>query len=230
MRRHPICALAALLLSLAAPVLASPEETTRRLNCEHVDPRDPAIEAVLLRQLGGDVVRRAGPHVLLVRAGGREIRLEDKPPHDEPFAGVHRWFCDRRGGFVLLRTEDDSVSTGTLVNESTGAVTPGGEVVVFSEDWRAYFAAEQPDGLDGQQWKIYGVKGDLSWSGLSLMPERGHPDRNVAYLEDPRWTSTGEFTAQASCIGAIDTRWPVTLRKIGGQWSWTPRAACPARP
>jgi len=227
---RPTCALAALLLVVAArPALASPEETTRRLECAHVDPRDPAIETVLLRQLGGDVVRRAGPHVLLVRAGGKELRLEDKPPHDEPFAGVHRWFCDRRGGFVLLRTEDGSVSTGTLVNEATGAVTPGGEAVVFSGDGRAYFAQEQPDGLDGMQWKIHFVDGRLSWSGLSFMAERGHPDRNVAYLEDPRWTSTGEFVAQASCIGAIDTRWPVTLRKIDGHWEWMPRATCPAR-
>ena len=220
--------LAALPLLLSATTFASPAETTRRLNCEHVDPTEPAVEATLIRQFGGGLVKRASPHVLLIQAGGHEVRLEDKPPHDEPFAGIHRWFCDRRGGFILLRTDEGSVATGTLVNEATGAVTPGGQDVVFSEDWRAYFAEEQPDGLDGTQWKIYGVKGELSWAGDNLIPDRQHPDRNVAYLDEPRWKSTGEFVAQATCVTANEKKWPVTLKKVGGKWDWSPRADCPA--
>lgn len=216
------------LLLLATTAFASPEETTRRLNCEHVDPREPAVEATLIRQLGGGVVRRTGPHVLLIQAGGREVRIEDKPPHDEPFAGVHHWFCDRRGGFVLLRTTDETAFTGTLVNEATGAVTPAGEDVVFSEDWRAYFAEVQPDGLDGLEWKIYGVKGDLSWTGYNLMLDPKHPDRSVATLDEPRWKSTGEFVAQATCVTADEKKWAVTLRKTRGKWDWSPHADCPA--
>lgn len=219
--------LAALPLLLSATAFASSEETTRRLNCEHVDPTEPVVEATLIRELGGGLVKRASPHVLLIQSGGHEVRLEDKPPHDEPFAGLHHWFCDRRGGFILLRTADERSFAGTLVNEATGAVTPAGVDVIFSEDWRAYFAEVQPDGLDGLEWTIHGVKGELSWAGYNAMPDPKHPDRNVATLDEPRWKSTGEFVAQATCITANEKTWPVTLKKIGGKWDWSPRADCP---
>ena len=199
------------------------------LSLQCADPREPRDEAALIRKLADGKVVRKSRHVLQVQAGGRTISFTDKPPHDEPFSGTHRWFCDRRDGFILLRTDDDSRSTGTLVNEATGDVTPGGEEVVFSADRRAYFATVQPDGLDGEEWKIYSVKGDLSWAGFSYIPESHDHDMMLATLENPQWQPKGEFTAQATCITARDHIWPVTLKKISNTWDWYPKPGnqCP---
>ncbi len=214
---------AALLAASSAASAVFAQSPTLILQCQ--DPREPRDEAALIAKLADGKVVRQSRHVLQVQAGGKTINLVDKPPHDEPFSGTHRWFCDRRDGFILLRTDDDSRYTGTLVNEATGDVSPGGEDVTFSADRRAYFATVQPDGLDGEEWKIYAVTGKLSWSGFSYIPEAHDRDRIVAQLANPRWQPNGEFTAEATCVFGRHRTWPVTLKKISNTWDWYPKAS-----
>ena len=131
----------AFLVLLATQACAEP----LRLGCQHAN--EATAESARLRSLPGELVRRSSKHQLTVNTREGMKRFIDQPPHDEPLAGVHYFFCDRKEGLVLLTKVDQSVFTGVLVNETTGKVTPAGKTVLLSEDRRAYFATEQPNGL-----------------------------------------------------------------------------------
>ena len=211
---------------LALSTLAAAQDN-KPLTLSCPDPRDKGQEAKLIRKLASDIVKRTSRHQLDIQVAGTVKKLVDKPPHDEPLAGLHYYFCDRKEGFILLYKEDESDFGGTLINEQTGTLTPGGQTVMFSPDRRAYFATVQPDGLDGEEWSIYAVDGKQSWSGYSFIPNPKKPDYAYAYLDKPAWTATGEFTASASCATKQETTWPVKLVKKDGKWDWAPKKTCP---
>jgi len=195
------------------------------LSCGYAD-NEPRVEAKRIAGRAQGVVRRESKHVLSVRTAAGVLRFKDEPPYDEPLAGKHHYFCDRRDGFILLQVADESDFTGVLIDEATGKKTEAGTEVLFSNDRRAYFATIQPDGLDGMVWKIYAVDGKPSWSGYSFIEKRkGEFD---ATLETPAWTDTGEFTAMAQCLADEKVRWKVKLTKVGSQWQWLPNRKCPA--
>jgi len=216
-RTQAICS-----LLLAVCGIASAQDRPLTLGCD--DPREREQEAQAIRKLAGDVVKRRSAHALDISVAGKVKKFIDRPPHDEPFSGVHYYFCDRKAGFILLFKTDESVFSGTLINEHTGAITPGGEQVILSPDRRAYFVSEQPDGLDGEQWKIYFVDGKLSWSGFSFISNHDHAH---AYLEKPMWGLNGEFMAEAMCTQKPEKRWTVKLVNKDGRWEWSPKKKCP---
>lgn len=180
-----------------------------------------------ISKLAPDIVSRVNEHQLKIVTKSGTVLLVDKPPYNEPLSGVRYQFCDRRAGFLLVLMRDETQFTGQLINEETGAVTDAGEYVLMSSDRRAYFATEQPDGLDGQEWSIHAVGGKRSWSGYSFFSQRGNPNRPYAYLENPAWLPSGEFTATASCASNIEIKWTVKLVKNRGEWSWQPQRKCP---
>ncbi len=215
---------AMLLLAVAAPSFA--QQAGLVLDCNN--PDTPAKESALIGKLADGKVTRKSLHLLLVQAGGRTIRLADEPPYDEELAGTHYRFCDRKDGFILVLKEQDVDFTGTLINEATGAVTDGGQQVILSADRRAYFATTQPDGLDGEEWRIHFANGNVSWSGYSFIPDEVHAGYASAYLSKPQWQPKGTFTALAMCAEALDRQWLVTLTKLAdGSWDWRPKGKCP---
>ena len=215
-----------LLLVAATPAFAQKAGLT--LACIDVNPDTPAKEASLIAKLADGKVVRKSQHLLLVQGGGRTIRLADAPPYDEALAGTRYRFCDRRDGFILLRKEQDVDFTGTLIDETSGAVVDAGQQVILSADRRAYFATVQPDGLDGEEWSIHFANGNVSWSGYSFIDDEVHPGYASAYLSKPQWLPKGAFTALAECAEATDRTWRVTLTKAAdGTWDWRPKGKCP---
>jgi hypothetical protein len=213
-----------LFLFLVFSIPARADASSLELGCD--DPRSKGVEAKLIRNLANRVVLRKSLHELQVEVAGKTLRFKDEPPHDEPFAGVHYHFCDRKEDFILLFKEDGFQFTGSLINEKTGQITPGGERVTFSHDRRAYMTSEQPDGLDGEVWKILAIDGRLSWEGFSFIPNEKDSSHMDATLDKQQWTVSGEFTAVARCITNPDQSWNVTLKKIGGKWDWHPKKKC----
>lgn len=207
-------------LALASTMLqAAPLELT----CASAD-KDK--EQTQIRKLAPGLVARKGAHLLKVTTKAGVQSFKDQPPYDEALAGVHHYFCDRKEGFILLSVQDSDLFTGKLINEQTGAVTEGGESVLFSEDRRAYLTSEQPDGLDGNLWKVYAVNGKLSWSGYSYIPDK-NPDYSYAQLDTPTWMPNGELVANATCSLDLNRKWKVKLVKNNDQWDWAPRKKCP---
>lgn len=209
------------LLLLAVSALASAQTVLR---CRA--PYDAAKEAAEIRRLAPESVQRTAPHVLRVTTAARALVLKDVPPYDEPLSGQHYYFCSRGAGYLHFRFEDDSLFTGVLVNEQSGVLMPAGQEVIFSPDLRAYFATEQPEGLDGEVWKIRAADGRPSWSGYSFITRQDRPDTIYATLDQPAWTPSGELTARATCIDGNWTRWQVKLLKIAGDWQWRPLRRC----
>ena len=213
-----------LVFLIMASMSAQAENNTMKLEC--ADPRNKGVEANLIRSLASGVAIRKSSHQLQIKTDIRVMSFLDEPPYDEPIGGKHYYFCDRKSGFILLTTLDSTDFTGTLINEKTGAVSPGGETIIFSIDNRAYFLSEHSSGMDGDKWKIYSMSGKLSWEGYNFIPREDNQSFMYAYLNDPTWSPSGEFTATAQCTKLLDKTWRVTLKKIKGAWDWSPKRKC----
>lgn len=216
--------LAAILACIAAPAQAAP----LTLECRD-SLADGAGEQRQIKALGQGVVSRPSADVLRVTVLGTALTFRDEAPDDDEMRFVRYRFCDRKDGFILIGHSSFDVATGKLINEATGKVTPAGYRVVLSPDRRAYFAAEQPDGLDGNVWLIHALDGRQSWSGFNYIPHAQDTGRMTAYLADAAWEPDGRFSAQAQCVFQRTTEWKVTLTNHGGKWDWRPKRACPSR-
>jgi hypothetical protein len=203
------------------------DEKALELSCK--DPRHDGREASLIAAQAKDIVVRQSLHQLVINTLNKTLTFVDKGPHDEPMSGTHYYFCNRKEGFILLSKEDEVISTGTLINEATGQIIPGGERVLISQDRRAYLVAIQPDGMDGQEWEIYFISGKLSWRGYNFIRREGPELYAEAYLSAPTWQSNGQLTAIAQCTSNLDKTWKVTLKKIDGDWDWYPKRKCDSK-
>lgn len=210
-----------LFAALACASLACEAKPTS-LTCPEIND-----DLTIIKKLAPDAVIRLSNHKLRVTTKNGTTTFTDSPPYDEPLSGVHYHLCDHQNGFILVGMEDETRSTGKLINEQTGAVTNAGFHVLISNDGRAYFSAVQPDGLDGEEWNIYTISGQLSWNGYSFIPQKNDPHRFYATLDHPSWLDSGEFTATASCASNYSIKWTVKLIKINEEWSWHPLKKCP---
>lgn len=202
---------------------AQAQDAGPALSCDKSVAGKPGAEAAALRAQGGDVVQRLSRHVLQVRAGGRVHRFKDKPPYDQPLEGTAFRFCERKDGFVLVYEEDRGTFSGVLVSEATGKATRGGLNVIFSADRQAYFATSRTDGQDGDTWTIRFIDGRVSWEATAVLVQG---ERVLGDLEAPRWLASGEFAATARCRGTAERHADLVLRRVGGQWAWSPKSAC----
>ena len=186
---------------------------------------DDSKEAKLIARQAAGVVSRPEPGKLTVRLTGKTLTFDDDPVQ-ETWSRQYR-FCERKEGWILLEHDEGMVFSGVLVNEATGVTLPAGQEVLFSVDRRAYFAALQPDGLDGMEWEIHFADGRRSWKGYNFIEK---DQRIYAPLEQPRWLLSGQFVATAHCLWKQDETWQVTLTKKDGSWDWQPVKRCPESP
>jgi hypothetical protein len=161
--------------------------------------------------------RRIDEHTLEVKFAGGSKSFKDEAPFDYELDGVEYEYCDYNPAvkFHLIRKRDQDLFTGFLMNESSGKILDAGQVVIFSPDGKKYFASRQANGMDGTQWFIFTVAGQLEWQGDSMADT----------LVDPGWNSEGKFQAKYRC--SDDDYKIVVLTRSGKQWSWVPEAKCP---
>lgn len=161
--------------------------------------------------------RRMDEHTLEVKFSGGSKTFKDEGPFDYDLDGVEYNYCDYNAAvkFHLIRKRDQDLFTGILLNESNGKILDAGQLVIFSPDHKKYFASRQPNGMDGSQWFIFTVAGQLEWRGDSMADT----------LIEPNWSPAGKFQAKYRC-GDEDYK-PVVLTKAGKEWSWVPEPKCP---
>jgi hypothetical protein len=148
---------------------------------------------------------------------------------DGGMEGIRYEYCGSVLGHHLISKQDNGLSTGLLLNTASGKVLPAGHTVIFAPDATRYFAIQQPDGLDGEEWLIYSRAGNQLWqglSGISAKPREGHWEYFVATLEQPRWSSAGELEATLRCAVNTEKTATVTLRASGGAYQWVPAIEC----
>jgi len=202
------------------------DAATLSLDCPlSMDERE---EQTRIRKRATAIAERTSKHMLQVTVNGNVLRFIDKPPYDEPEGSRYR-FCDRKDGHILILAHVDDVITGKLIHEASGAMTPGGESVIFSADKRSYFTSEQPNGLDGNVWNLYRTDGSRIWTGFSFIARKTDPDAISAFLAKPKWDANGMLVAQASCLARPDTTWKVKLMNTAGNWNWSPKRTCPKK-
>jgi len=161
--------------------------------------------------------RRIDEHTLEVKYAGGSRSFKDEPPFDYELDGVEYDYCDYNATvkFHLIRKRDQDVFTGVLMSQTTGKILDAGQLVIFSPDGKKYFASRQPNGMDGTEWFIFTVAGQLEWQGNSMADT----------LVEPVWNSEGKFQARYRC--SDEDYKTVVLTKSGKEWSWVPETKCP---
>lgn len=166
--------------------------------------------------------KRVGKHELDVAWTSGTHKFADEPPYDEPFDGVWWAYCgyDSTVGLHLLMKQDKSLFTGALLDDRSGNVLPGGEVVLFSPDRKSYLAYEQPDGQDGETIRLYGRTGNLIWEGYNgiLTPDR---KTVVAEFRNMRWDAQNRLQADAH-VGRTKIVTVTLTEREGGKREWLP--------
>lgn len=198
----------------------APPNPTGREESVPIEQRSPQENANLHRSPHG--AKRITRRQVEVRwtAGTRIFR--DKPPFDQPLDGVKWTYCgyDPAVQLHLLGKKDIDVFTGTLLDDKTGALLPGGEVVEFSPGQTRYLAYEQPDGQDGETIKLYNRDGTLLWKGFNglLSPDRKYV---VAAFQSIHWGDHEQLVAEVESSGIHRKSFILTLGG-GGKWTWLP--------
>jgi hypothetical protein len=187
---------------------------------DFVRPRSAAEVAKLKQAPHG--AKRLGTHAIEVGwAGGKRI-LKDKPPYDEPLDGVRWTYCGYYADLKLhmLLKEDEGLFTGALVDETTGALLPGGQKVLFSKNAQYYLAYEQPDGQDGETIKLYRRNGTLTWKGYNGFLSSDGKDV-LASFEDMHWDDEDRLQAIARTEDG-KTQLVTLTQGRASKWDWLP--------
>ena len=187
---------------------------------DFVRPRS-AEEAARLKQAPHGA-KRLGAHVIEVGWARGKLILKDKPPYDEPLDGVRWTYCGYNADLKLhmLLKEDEALFTGSLVDELTGALLPGGQKVLFSKNAQYYLAYEQPDGQDGETIKLYRRNGTLMWEGYNGFLSSDGKDV-VANFESMHWDDQNRPQAIARLNGG-KTQTVTLTQGSAGKWQWLP--------
>jgi len=204
-----------------AVVLAAQQPSGRAAQCR----RD---EAVALRASHG-AARRTGKDRLLVKwARGTRVFV-DSGYHEGDMDGVRYEYCAPVLRYHLIAKADEGLFTGVLVDTSTGRILPGGTRVEFAPDTSRYFAVQQPDGLDGEEWLLYSGAGVRLWKGVSGIEAKSHQGDwtyFIAVLDQPRLNEHGVLSARLRCAADTTQSTTVTLQRSGTRFAWLPAMAC----
>jgi hypothetical protein len=192
------------------------------LSCEN-----QKVESIALKQAPKGA-RRVSEHVLEVTSQKGPQRFVDKPPYDE--LGGARWrYCgyDALAKVHLIEVNDESAYSGDLLWEETGKLLRAGHTVLFSPNRQAFLSIEQEDGMDGERWTVYDIRGKPIWKGYAgTVAKVDGVDSVVSTFAHPQWTQKGELTARFACTSS-KTNGVVTLaRSPSGSWSWRGHAKC----
>ena len=131
------------LLFLLSPVARSDTDAFR---CPSFDG-DYGKEAELFRHAPHGATRIGKRQLDVAWEHGKRV-FTDEPPYDEPLGGVRWAYCcyDPKLRLHLVFKSDNSLFTGTLLDDRTGSLLPGGQKVLFSPDQRYYLTFEMEDG------------------------------------------------------------------------------------
>jgi Uncharacterized protein conserved in bacteria len=173
--------------------------------------------------------RRVSKDRLAIRwARGTRV-FRDTGVVEGEIGGTAYEYCGPVLGYHLIRKAEEGLITGVLLDTATGTLLPAGQVVMFAPDGGRYFATQQPDGLDGEEWFVYSRAGTRLWkgqSGISARSSHGGYDYFVATLEAPHWTNAGKLGATLRCASDSTRTAAVTLRATAGRLSWAGSALC----
>lgn len=197
-------------------------ESQPALSCETAK-----LERAVLGQ-APEGARRVENHVLEVTTAKGPKRFVDKPPYDE--MGGLRWrYCgyNAQAKAHLIERMDESFYSGDLLFDGTGRLVHAGHTVVFSPDEKAFLAIEQEDGVDGENWTLYGADGKARWKGYAgTVAKVDGIDSVVSTFDHPQWNKQGELTARFVCTSS-KVHGVVTLtRSPSGELSWHGHAKC----
>jgi hypothetical protein len=209
---------------VAVAASLSVQSSGLRLDCN-------ADEAVALRRAPLGAARVSKQRLTVRWRGGTRV-FRDSGVVDGYLDGVSYQYCgyDPASGFHLIHKHANAIFGGVLLNHTNGRLLPAGQHVLFAPDTVRYFATVQPDGLDGEEWYVYSIRGVQVWKGLSGITAK-HPslkyDYFIATLEAPHWSARGELQATLTCTSGAHSVTTVTLRGKRGIYAWEPLVACP---
>jgi len=181
------------------------------------------------------VTRTDSIHLVLhLDKGDRVFRDTLGVPGDPPTAQYVYCGYEPHTAMHFIEREGETLDGGFLVNQHTGATLRAGKSVLFSPARDQYLAVVQPDGLDGEEWRLYRIDGTELWKGFSFLPvfrkDLGY-ETSYAELSHPRWIN-GDVVVTATCllasqpasqkVGTVD----LTLRNGVAKYEWAPPNAC----
>lgn len=173
--------------------------------------------------------KRLNEHELEVRWSAGRRAFKDKPPY-EPLDGVSWAYCGYSPVLRvhLIRKADNDLLTGVLLNDSTGALLPGGEAVLFSPDHHLYLAYEQPNGQDGETLKLYERNGVMLWKGYDFIasPDGKSVVVDAENMRNMRWDNQNRPQATLYLQGGR-TMTVTLMRDSDGKLDWLPRVTLP---
>jgi hypothetical protein len=176
-------------------------------------------------------VRRISEHRLRIEWSKGKKLFVNSGVEQGALEGIRYEYCGFLLGHHLISKQDNGLSTGVLLDTASGKVLPAGHTVIFAPDATRYFAIQQPDGLDGEEWLIYSRAGIQLWmgqSGITAKSREGNWEYFVATFEQPHWSDAGELEATLRCAVKPEQTATVTLRASGGSYQWVPAVECPS--
>lgn len=186
------------------------------------------VESAALKQAPRGA-RRVSEHVLEVTSQQGPRRFVDKPPYDE-MGGVRWRYCgyDALANVHLIELNDESGYSGDLLWDESGKLVRAGHTVLFSPNRQAFLAIEQEDGVDGENWTVYGITGKPIWKGYAgMIAKVDGVDSVVSTFTDPHWTVHGELTAHFVCASSKANGVVTLARSPSGDWRWRGNGKCP---
>jgi hypothetical protein len=203
-------------------VLFAPQQPSgRAAQCGHH-------EAAALRAAHGAAQRASKDRLLVKWAHGTHVFV-DSGYHEGDMDGVRYEYCAPVLGYQLIAKADEGLFTGVLVDTATGRILPGGTRVEFAPDTSRYFAVQQPDGLDGEEWLLYSRAGGRLWKGVSGIEAKSHQGDwtyFIAVLDQPHFNPHGVLRARLRCSADTTRSTTVTLQRSGVRFAWLPTMAC----
>jgi hypothetical protein len=221
--KHTSRGLATVVLLTAALAAFSSQSASNALSCGRS-------EAAALHDAPKGVERVSKSRLLVPWSKGLRP-FADSGTVEGEMSGVAYQYCGFTYGYHLVKKNEEELFTGVLVDTLTGRVLPAGHTVIFAPDTTRYFAAQQPGGLDGEEWLLYTRGGARIWKGLSGVEAKsptGSWTYFIATLEQPRWSTAGDLQATLRCADDTTKSAVVTLRFSRGRYRWMPAVACPS--
>jgi hypothetical protein len=170
-------------------------------------------------------VKRLSKHRLQVSWTGGSRTFTDKAPYYE-LGSIWWTYCGYSPTLKLhlLAKADAFVFRGILLDDESGALLPGGQIVSFSPDKQYYAAYEQPDGQDGETLKVYTRSGTMLWTGYNGILTSDGKDF-VADFANFHWNAQSRPQANVRLADGREFKMTLEKRRVG-KWEWTPRLVC----
>lgn len=217
------CLIRRLIFATTLPFLLGPvarSADTAAFRCPSFDG-DYEKEVELFQQAPHHATRIGKRQIEVAWEGGKRV-FTDEPPYDEPLGGVRWVYCgyDPKLRLHLVWKSDNSLFTGTLLDDRTGSLLPGGQKVLFSRDQSDYLTFEMEDGDVTELLKLYRRSGELLWSGHNgLTSDDGSL---LATFRNLRWNVPDGVQALAVPYDGAKS-FVITLALRGnGKWYWAP--------